>query len=166
MPFPTKPTTNTVEYKLTPRMGKQTLSTDGEPPRRPNIITNVNAKPLAQASSFPLSTQTLFYNPNTEQLRVSVPPMVTTSSNFTVGAASGTSSESLKSSPHSLPDIGAPDITAELLRSGDKEQQVNYTSATLPERKQSLPCDNVTQKTKTVFYTHSMKKKSTEPKFV
>lgn len=79
--------------------------------------------------------------------------------------------------PSVLPDIGAPDITSELMRD-ETGRGVAYGSTRSSDPCESSPAlnhrilssqhDNSSQRStgKAVFYTHSMKKKSTEPKFV
>lgn len=72
---------------------------------------------------------------------------------------------------HVLPDIGAPDITAELIHN---DRRLSLTSSNLGpnlndvDSRVSHTSDVPSQKPlgKSVFHTHSMKKKSTEPKFV
>lgn len=127
--------------------------------------TSTVTKALVQSNNNPL-----FYTPS---VSITIPhPMAS----ITTQRATPTQPSLTQQTIYTLPDIGAPDITAELLspatnnninigrRRSIDSTGIHTTTTTVTANDQfdaASPRSN-----RAVFYTHSMKKKSTEPKFV
>lgn len=150
----------------------------------------------AAASCYPFSTNNnpIFYKPatttttstitntptanrtNTTSPSNSLPLSNTNSSNNTHHSCNYSGSHNNSSGSHSvylLPDIGAPDVTYELYSGDERRPSAESTASHLQQQwgsnSELSTCNEPSSSprtTKTVFYTHSMKKKSTEPKFV
>lgn len=133
-----------VEFRLVSQHGKPAVIMPSTTPTLTRALQPT--LPCGQSQG-----KTLFYH-----------PMVHTSPSFQHRTAAA------------LPDIGAPDITNELIRDEAKcrvssMNRDSNSSPSPPNHKLSTSSlDNTAQRSsgKGVFYTHSMKKKSTEPKFV
>ena len=161
---------SSVEFKITPRAGKQPLVLAPQ-----TVEINIDGKPASVkinssvTANHPMSqTSPLFYSPGREPYSSS-PPVRSQSTRSTAGREI-----------HLLPDIGAPDITNEIIRNerrmsgtflSSSPVNARVSSSTTLEHKNSSPLldsgdSSPSPSSKPVFYTHSMKKKSTEPIFV
>lgn len=162
---------SSVEFKITPRAGKQQLVLAPQ-----TVEINIDGKPASVkinssvTANHPMSqTSPLFYSPGRAPYSSS-PPVRSQSTRSTAGREI-----------HTLPDIGAPDITNEIIRNerrmsgtflSSSPVSARVSASTTLEHKISSPPllesgdSSPRPSSKPVFYTHSMKKKSTEPKFV
>lgn len=113
----------------------------------------------------------IFYKPDSNKTsNLTLPMSNTNSSNNSHNSQSHNMTSG--SGTYLLPDIGAPDVTDELYNS-DRRPSTGSTRSVNSQRQQwgsnselSTTSDASSRTGKTVFYTHSMKKKSSEPKFV
>lgn len=159
-----------VEFKIVPRMGKQPLVL---PPNSSEIDIECKPTPIRTNPNISLTqSNPIFYSP--------------AAGRGSYGSSTPVRSQSTRApsskDSYRLPDIGAPDITNEIMRN---ERRMSGTfvaphktsssstsmSSSSHELKLSMPPaleggSSPRSSAKNVFYTHSMKKKSTEPKFV
>lgn len=149
--------------------------------RKPTYVIsaapNHTAPSATHHNPYALSTNNnpIFYKPASQNnsSNLSLPQSNTNSSNNSSGNHNSYCSSS---GNYLLPDIGAPDVTDELYR-GERRPSSDSTRSTGSQRQQWSGSNSEISMTttseissarpsKAVFYTHSMKKKSTEPKFV
>ena len=146
---------SSVEFTLVSRNGKPSVLMPGN--------THYSRSPvLSRSPDQRKSPYTL--SPNSSSLYSPLPVTLTSDSQHTVSL---------------LPDIGAPDITDEIMCNERRASldstyvrvrtaNANKAVPSLNHKISAAQHDSSAQRGtgKVVFYTHSMKKKSTEPKFV